>query len=89
MKSLFSSLLLILLLPGVGAAFCLEPSEPSCLNLYNDFSSSEEGYDCKNDLEQYLDELADYARCLAQDIEDKQNEAIDAFNRRVNSDLSF
>ena len=83
MKTVLLPLLLVLLFPSGGAAFCFEPSEPFCIRGFSEFSSQTEYDSCKRDLEFYLDELSDYARCLARDIEDKQEKAIDEFNRRV------
>lgn len=85
MKRLFTPLFLILLLPGTSAAFCMEPSEPFCLSSYTEFSSEGEYNNCKYELDLYLNALNDYARCQIQEIENKREEAIEAFNSRVDS----
>ena len=83
MKTFLFPVILILLFPSLGAAYCFEPTKPFCVEGFGKFSSQSEYQICKRDLELYLDEMADYARCLARDIEEKQEGAIDEFNRRV------
>ena len=84
MKRVPLVLSLLLFLPSSGAAFCFEPSEPYCLISYGAFDTFEEYESCRFELEQYMEELGDYARCLVNEVEEKQEDALDAFNNRVN-----
>lgn len=64
-----------------GYTMCLELVEPYCLN--RSFSSQYEFEQCKRQVQIYLSELQDYAQCLANEIAQKQNEAINKFNCRA------
>lgn len=80
-KILLASLFLVL--PSHTHAFCFEPSEPYCANTYGPFDSRYEFESCKREVESYLDELRDYAICIANEMQEKQEDAIDKFNRRA------
>ena len=73
----------LLALPCQASAFCFEPSEPYCANSYGPFDSRYEFDSCKREVESYLDDLRDYAICVAREVQEKQNEAIENFNRRA------
>lgn len=80
-----SCLLLFFFLCGntANAFYCIEPSEPYCVRSYGTFDSEYEFKSCKREVEYYLEELQDYAMCIAEEAEDKQKEVIDNFNRKV------
>ena len=84
MKRVPLVLSILLFLPSSGAAFCFEPSKPFCLISFGAFESFEEYESCRLELEKYGKELGDYARCLVNEVEEKREEALDAFNDRVN-----
>lgn len=84
MKRVPLVLSLLLFLPSSGAAFCFEPSEPYCLFSYGPFNSADEYENCRFEVEGYMRELGEYARCLVNDVEERQAEALDTFNNRVN-----
>ena len=74
----------LLILPCDAYAYCFEPSAPYCADRYGPFDSRYEFESCKREVESYLDELQDYARCIVNEVQEKQESAIDNFNRRTN-----
>lgn len=62
---------------------CREPSEPSCISGYVDFSDQYSFDSCKRDVEDYLSDVSDYRSCLIEasnDAAEQANEVIERFN---------
>lgn len=66
-------------------SWCSEPDEPYCLSSYSGFSDEDEFSRCKLEVLSYIEELKEYAECIVEDAQEKTDEAIDSFNRRVNA----
>lgn len=62
---------------------CQEPRTPFCLSQYGAFESDYQYKDCKRDIENYIDELNQWADCVSGKAEDSRQESIKKFNCRV------
>lgn len=82
MKKFIFAILSVNLLFGYG--ICFEPTEPRCVNW--DFNSQYDFENCQRQVRRYLQELQEYAQCVANEIVKKQNEVIMKFNCRASGE---
>ena len=85
MKKLMFVLILCVNQPAF-AYYCHEPSEPYCLNGITDFSDDWSFRSCRNDVERYETDMADYVECHRKAALEKTNNVIEKFNCKARGD---
>lgn len=61
-------------------AYCSEPSEPYCVSSRYTYEDDYRFKSCKRNVENYLQELAEYAQCVANEAQKNAQETIKKFN---------
>lgn len=86
MKKLCLILLSIIITQPVLAYYCSEPSEPYCLNGLTDFRDEWSFRRCKDEVEQYAKDMANWVECQQKEAIEKTNKVLEKFNCRARGD---
>ena len=84
MNKAFTLAFCVLALAAADISFaCVKPASPSCMDVSAGFKSEAEYNVCKADVERYIEESKQYAKCTVDEQQKNINTILEKFNDRV------